>query len=243
MFMKKILLVTLPAILAQCLHAQPNFQESAPADSLYEAARSSFSYAALLSFPKFSPKPQTKGSQYLFDSWVPGSVTDINGVQFSEGYLFNFNKVTQNIYMCLRDSAAAFLLDKNLLRNASFQEGNRPVIFEKTGSPDSVNFYQVLSRGNRYTLYGLTKTWFIESNYYTNGITSTGSMFDEYKEQTSYYIRTGEGKLTELPLKRRAIKNYFSAEKEKVTGFFKEHDTTEQSLDNLLVSLVDYLNR
>ena len=241
--MKKILLVTLPAILAQCLHAQPNFQESAPADSLYEAARSSFSYAALLSFPKFSPKPQTKGSQYLFDSWVPGSVTDINGVQFSEGYLFNFNKVTQNIYMCLRDSAAAFLLDKNLLRNASFQEGNRPVIFEKTGSPDSVNFYQVLSRGNRYTLYGLTKTWFIESNYYTNGITSTGSMFDEYKEQTSYYIRTGEGKLTELPLKRRAIKNYFSAEKEKVTAFFKEHDTTEQSLDNLLVSLVDYLNR
>jgi hypothetical protein len=117
------------------------------------------------------------------------------------------------------------------------------VIFEKTGSPDSVNFYQVLSRGNRYTLYGLTKTWFIESNYYTNGITSTGSMFDEYKEQSSYYIRTGEGKLTELPLKRRAIKNYFSAEKEKVTGFFKEHDTTEQSLDNLLVSLVDYLNR
>ena len=95
--MKKILLVTLPAILAQCLHAQPNFQESAPADSLYEAARSSFSYAALLSFPKFSPKPQTKGSQYLFDSWVPGSVTDINGVQFSEGYLFNFNKVTENI--------------------------------------------------------------------------------------------------------------------------------------------------
>lgn len=228
--------------------AQNSFQETQSQTqtpiTLYEAAQSSFNYSSLPSVPTFSSKAQTIGSQYLFETWVPGSVIDYNGVEFSEGYLFNYNKITQNIYIRLKDSAAAFLVHKNLLRSVMFLDGSNKIIFEKVASLDSNNFYHVLSKGPKYSLYKFTRTNFIASNFFTNGVSSSGNMYDEFKDESTYYLVTTDGKTSIVPLKRKSVKSLFAAEKEKVNSFFRENDTVENSFgEKFLGDLVNYLNR
>jgi hypothetical protein len=208
---------------------------------LYSGAISSFGNS-VPSVPTFSSKAQTIGNQYLFENWVTGTIVDNDGTVFSEGYLFNFNKINQNVYFRLKDSAVAFLINKSLLKSVTLTDGMKTYTLEKVPSLDSNYLYTVLVKGKKYSLYSLTKTNFVAANYFTNGITSSGSMYDEFKDEVKYYVVKADGTKKEVPLKRKAIKTAFESDKEKVAEFFKANDNAGTFGEDFLKSLVESLS-
>ena len=207
---------------------------------LYNQAASTFG-RSVPSVPTFGTKNETIGNQFLFENWVQGTVVDVNGNVFSSGYLFNFNKINQNLYFKLKDTAVAFLVSREEVKSIQLTDGFKNVLLEKVPAIDSNRFYQVLVKGEKYSLYSLTQTSFIAANFFTNGISSTGNMYDEFKDEVKYYVVTSDQKASEVPLKRKAVKKVFEAEKEKVTEFFREHDSAGNFGEGFLKSLVETL--
>ena len=196
----------------------------------------SFENATLPSVPTFKVKDQTVGSQYLYESWVPGTLTGVDGKSYSEGYLFNFNKMTQHVYVRLKDAPQAFLINKTMVGSVDFNDGLRKTHFEKVKTLDSNQLYQVLAKGSKHTLYSFTTTKFTASNYFTNGVSSSGNMYDEYKDESVYYVQYADGHTRQMPLKRKVVKAMFEEEKEKVAQFFKQNDNAEHPFDVKLVA-------
>lgn len=123
-------------------YAQNSYQ------GLYSGAFSSFGNN-IPSVPTFTSKNQTIGNQYLFETWVNGTLTDVDGKVFSDGYLFNYNKVNQNIYFRLKDSAAAFLINKSLVKSITLSDGVKTCTQEKVPAIDNENLCATLVKGTK----------------------------------------------------------------------------------------------
>ena len=191
----------------------------------------------------FGNKPNTVGSQFLFTDWVKGKVINVNGVEFSDGY-YNFNKVSQNLYVQIKDtvSTVAFLVDKDQLKSISLSDGMQSYQLEKVAGLDPEIFYNVLVKGNKYSLYSETKTKFIPSDFETNGLVTSGNNYDEYKDAVTYWVMFADGKFHEVTLKKKSIKSVFEAEKDKVEQFYKTSSILESN-EVFLQSLVNFLNQ
>ena len=191
----------------------------------------------------FSSRPNTVGSQFLFADWVKGEVININGMQFTEG-LYNFNKVSQNLYVQMKDTinTVAFLVDREQLKSIYLSDGIQSFQLEKVPALDPASFYTVLAKGNKYSLYSQVKTKFIGSDFETNGIVSSGNTYDEYKDAVSYWVVFADGSSHEVSLKKKSIKNVFAGEKEKVDQFYKANGDQQQD-ENFLSRLVSSLNQ
>jgi len=191
----------------------------------------------------FGKKTNTVGSQFLFDDWVKGKVINTNGVEFTDG-LYNFNKVSQNLYVEMKDTAntVAFLVDREQLKSISLSDGIHTYLLEKVPALDAGSFYSVLAKGNKYSLYSQVKTKFIASDYETNGIVTSGNTYDEYKDEVSYWVVFADGSAHEISLKKKSIKNVLDAEKEKVDQFYKANADQDQN-ENFLSRLIASLNQ
>ena len=234
----RIKLMTLAIAIAGTLSVQAQNSLSVGGDfqTFSESVQTGISSASLSSF---SRKQDVVGSQYLFRTWVKGSVINKAGVKFSDG-LFNFDKISQNVYIQLKDNTA-FLVDKNQLKTISLSDDTTSYLFEKIPSLNNNTFYNALFKGSKYSLYSLTKTKFIPADYETNGIISSGNMYNEYKDDLTYYVVFSDGSCHEISLKKKSIKNLFESEKNKVDEFFKSND--ELPVDaNFLSLLVKELN-
>lgn len=191
----------------------------------------------------FGDKKNVVGSQYLFSDWVNGTVVNSDGVKFTDGQ-FNFDKITQNLYVKMTDTSAnvAFQVNKSKVRSFSLTDGVVTFNYTKVQSLDSNKLYNSLYKGDKYSLYKDIKTKYIPSDYQTNGIVSSGNLYDEYKDEFTYYIVTPNGPGHEISLRSKAIKAFFAADKDKVDAFFKNH--ANMSVDeNFLVLLVTDLNQ
>jgi hypothetical protein len=225
-------------------NAQKTLQSTTPeVHNFYETAQSGFNSYSIPKVPSFERKAETVGNQYLFEDWVSGVVVNIDGVSFGDGYLFNYNKLSQNLYVKVKDTAAAFLVNKHQLKSIWLTDGTRQFLLERVAAIDSNYFYNAIVKSNKYSLYSLTKTKFIASNYVTNGMTSSGNLYDEFKDEVVYYIVFPDGTAKTIPSKKKAIKSLFEADKEKVEEFYKNNDNANNSFgESFLKSLVEYLN-
>ncbi|MER3497874.1 MAG: hypothetical protein C4308_04195 [Chitinophagaceae bacterium] len=195
------------------------------------------------SVTSFKKKGDVVGSQFLFTDWVKGMITANSGIQFSDG-LFNFDKMGQKLFVLVSDSGKtnSFAIDKSQVKSVTLTDGNKSYTFERIPSLNKDQLYILLAKGPKYSLYASVKTTFIASDYSTNGIVSSGNMYDEYKDEYSYNIVLADGSVHEISLKRKAIKTFFAADKVKLEEFLKTHD--DSSIDEKFLSLlVVYLNQ
>ena len=189
----------------------------------------------------FAPAKSTVGTRFLFSDWVKATVVDNSGTRFSNG-LFNFDKVGQNLYMQLPDTNAVLHVDKHQVKSISFSDGAVTYMLKKVPALDTNYFYNALVEGNKYSLYRLTKTTFIPSNYQSNGIVTTGNLYDEYKDEVTYYVIFPDGSAHETSLKKKSVKSLLAAEKAKVDNFFKAF--SDQAFDEeMFTLLVQSLNQ
>jgi len=223
--------------------AQPGLQTQ-PGDHLLGDWRNFAEQTQVtLQLHPFSKRPNTIGSQFLFDDWVKGTIINMNGVEFTEG-LFNFNKVSQNLYVQMKDTAnnVAFLVDREQLKSIALSDGVQSYLLEKVAALDPGSFYTVLSKGKKYSLYSQVTTKFIASNFETNGIVTSGNSYDEYKDELTYWVVFADGSVHELSLKKKSIKTVFDADKDKVDQFYKDNSALGQN-EIFLSSLVTFLNQ
>ena len=86
-------------------------------------------------------------------------------------------------------------------------------------------------------MYKFIKTTFIKSDYHTNGLSETGKPYDEYKDESDYYIVTiAEKKFQQFDLKKKSIKTTFGSVSSRTDEFFAQHKndiTDEQFLKDL----------
>jgi len=197
----------------------------------------SFQTSIIMQRNHFAQKANTVGNQYLFTDWVRGSVVDSKGAKFDG--LFNLDKIGQNLYLKLDTSSNnAFMVDKQQVQFVSLSDGSASYEFEKIPSMKNDKLYCTLVKG-KYSLYSFAKTKFIASNYSTNGIATSGNLYDEFKDEVSYYVIFPDGTSKEISLKKKSIKSVLEAEKEKIDLFFKSNEFAldENSLKSLIKSL------
>lgn len=192
--------------------------------------------------PTFLMKQDTKGSRYLYESWVEGSVTGTDGVVYnSPKFRYNYDKINGKLFMLL-DSVTVVELSSGDIAGFSLKSDGRVLVFERLKNSTDLNFYQPLYKNEKgYCLYKLVTTKFKKADYQTNGIIESGNKFDEYTDQDEYFILSPKQELSKIIFKKKNIEKALDTESSKVEIFFSEHKG--ETLDESFVKeLLQYLN-
>jgi hypothetical protein len=192
--------------------------------------------------PMIHTKEATQGSRYLFKDWAHGYI--INAQDFliqSPGFLLNYDKISGNLILT-QDKVSAIAIDKDKTKSFTlFDSFNQPYTFALVPGIDKSHYVQVIAAGNNYNIFKLIKTKFVAANYSTDGLASTGNNFDEYADETTYYVIGKSGNPQKITLKKKSLKEAFNDDQVKLNQYFKTNDGDID--DNYLKDLGGYMNK
>lgn len=192
--------------------------------------------------PVFTHKEETKGSRYVFNEWANGSVTNADNSIFNNpAYFYNYDKIEGGL-LITQDKQSAIEPDRAKIKSFTiYVDKENPLEYENIPSVDNNHFVEVISKGNKYRIYKLTKTKFVKSDYHTDGIVTTGNSFDEYVDEDSYFVlNVQNNQVQKLSLKKKSLKEAFASEGERLNRFFSEN--SDNAINELfLKNLGDYL--
>jgi hypothetical protein len=208
---------------------------STPANTFYRMS----------ALPAFSIKEDTKGNRYLLaDRWGQGVViTRADSLVDNKALKFNFDKIQQKLYTT-RDLNTIIELDKNEIKAFAIKDGDSLLIFDRVAAIDSSRYFVVLvpAVSRKYALYRDLRTRFVKSDYHSDGMTESGNPYDEYVDNSIYYVVLPGGlKARRLEMNKKYIKSILPEEGNKVNEFFSKHRYDEIS-ETLLKDLINYLN-
>ncbi len=195
------------------------------------------------SLPVFTHREDTRGSRYLFDKWVSGSVTDSgNNVINNNSYLFNYDKISKKLLLT-QDMKSVIEIEKAGIKSFTLKNEGNYVVFECIPLIDNTNFLQSLVKGNdKYSLFKSVKTKFEKSDFHSDGLVESGKPYDEYVDEAEYFVVFPGGKEDKkIIFKQKSIKDVFSSETEKLKSFFSQH-RDEPIDETYLIALVLFLN-
>jgi hypothetical protein len=166
------------------------------------------------------------GSRYLFDTFVPGYFTYTADKKFyDKRCLFNYEKVSGFILLTV-DRQNVKEVDREQIKSFTlYDKTDRRYDFEQVPEIDKFHYLQVLASGSKYKIYKLIKT-----NYIASGVTHTasgdkGQDYDQYLDETEYYVLNVQtNQVQKIELKKKAIKQAFQNEAEKVNKFMSENN-------------------
>ena len=190
-----------------------------------------------------SQKGDTHGSRFLFNNWVHGfAVTPDNTLKQNDSYLFNYDKIEGNLIFTSDNKGIHQVVKQEVYQFDLYDGNGRQYMFEEVPAIDMKRYMQVLASGSKYKIYKDLGTKFIKANYTTNGITSSGNNYDEYVDESVYYVvKLPGGQPQKLALRKKALKTAFAADADKVNKFLTGNDGDID--DNYLIKLGDYMNQ
>lgn len=193
--------------------------------------------------PVFTHTEATRGSRYLFDDWAEGTVLSTkDSVIKNPNYHFNYDKISGALLLS-ENKTNAIEIDKGQVKAFTLhKDGGRFETFEFVPEIDPTHFVEVLSGGKKYKIYKQLNTKFIKNNYRTDGMTSSGNNYDEYVDESTYYVMDVKTQqLRKITLKKKALKEAFAADATKVDSYLT---TNGGSIDDIYVAnLGNYLNQ
>ncbi len=196
------------------------------------------------SLPVFSHKEDTKGNRYLFDKWVKGTILTANNYTIdNKDYLFNFDKITNDIFMTL-DQKVVVEINKVEFKSFTLHSEDTSFTFKHVDAINTTDFFQVLAEHNtKYSLYKKIHTLLIKSNYTTDGIFENGKPYDEYVDHPDYFIVFPGGKIVKkVTINSKQIKNTLSMEQEKLHQYYAQNKD-QFITENFLIGLINYINQ
>ena len=123
-----------------------------------------------------------------------------------------------------------------------FGDHDKLVTFVKLPAVDAAHYVQLLASGKKYNIYKTIKTKFVHSDYVNTGVSSHGNDYDEYIDDSDYYVADGQGNQPKkLSLRKKSIKEAFAADADKVNKFMSENSGDID--DDYLSKLGAYLNQ
>ena len=190
----------------------------------------------------FSFKDETKGSRYLFHNWVKGSVIDSASHLFNNPtFLFNYDKMNHGLLLTVDKKDVNEIEKVDIKSFTLINEKGAPVVFVRIPFIDSAVFFQPIGENSGdYAAYKLTTTKFVKANFKTDGMVETGKNYDEYVDNTEYYIVYNSDKeFKKVELSRKSLKKAFAGNP-KATAYFiqsKSDDVDENYLNYLMRAL------
>ena len=238
--MKLILLGILTLVFSKNIFAQISAPSIETTFQNYLRAQSGNQYTGS-ALPVFLIKEDTKGNRYLYEKWVSGSILGVDEVVYnSSKYLFNYDKLSQKLFMLL-DSNRVLELNSGDIAGFTLRDDTSEYHFERLKNSTNLNFYQPLYKDEKgYSLYKLLKTKYVKANYQTNGIIESGNKYDEYLDDEQFFISSAKEELNRIDFKRKSIEKVLDNESTKVKSFFDQHKgdkLDENFVKNLLRSL------
>ena len=191
--------------------------------------------------PSFMIKENTRGNRYLYENWVDGSVTGVNGVVYeSPKFKYNYDKISRKLFLRM-DTTTVIELSSGDIAGFNLKSDGKVLVFERLKNSTDLNFYQPVYKNEKgYSLYKLLTTKFNRADYQSNGIVESGNKYDEYVDTKEYFILSAKGEMTKIVFKKKAIEKALEKESPKVQAFFSSHksDTVDETfVKNLLESL------
>ena len=185
---------------------------------------------------------QIKGSQYLFEDWTSGSVTTTENITYSNKYLFNYDKVKQNLYLKYTEQAGLIiLLDKSIIK--TFTISNR--IYRNATSVDPAlkqSFYEILVADSNICLYKSTLTKFIKADPTNIMNVQTGNFASEFIDDVTYFVTLIGGAMKKINFSKTSIKKLLIDKSDKVDSYFNNH--LESEIDEpFLIDMIHFLNK
>ena len=194
--------------------------------------------------PVFMPKDETKGTQYLFEKWVPGIVLNEKGEQIKNDlYLYNYDKMGK-VLLFTQDQVNIIELDMKTVNGFSLLYKDEPRTYFKMTILDKEDYYQLLSAAKiKYALYKRTTTKIVKANYVSTGLTSTGNNYDEFVDDNRYFVYSEKDKsFAAVDLKKKSIKAVLENEKPKVDEWFLQNGNADID-EAFLKGLITFLNK
>jgi hypothetical protein len=195
--------------------------------------------------PVFNHKEDTKGTRYLFEKWVSGTVIDSGGNTFhASSFVYNYDKVTRNLLLT-QDMNQVVEVDKAIVRAFTLKADGNEYSFEKVDVIDKSGCLQVLvKKEGKYALYKYVKAKFVKSDYHTDGMVESGNPYDEYVDESRYFILYPDGTtFHELPMRMKPLRELLSSEAGgKAAAYLKEH-RYDFVKPELLVGLISAMNQ
>jgi phage-related tail fiber protein len=241
--MKRTSFFLFALILTSFVYAQSSVESQTVGNALNEVSGLQSSHVA--SMVSFSHKENTKGSRYLFDNWVKGSVVNKNDVLINnENFSFNYDKISNELYLT-SDKKQSIEIDKEQIKSFILKDNSgKEYDFVRVDAIKPNTFFQSLSTvaGNKFAAYKWTKTRFKKSDYRTDGLTESGNNYDEYVDESTYYaVDLKTNTVIPFELKKKSIKEAFGTDKPNTDKYFSEHKEDDFN-DDFITGLVNYLN-
>jgi hypothetical protein len=198
------------------------------------------------SWDKFLPtvyhKDATVGSPFLISIYVQGLVVNqLDSIINKPDYLYNYDKITGNLLL-KRNNQDPIAVNRNQVNMFCLKLDKGGFIFMRVPLINANEYFQVISKGSKYSCYKLYKNVFVSANQKsTNGYTPDGKNYDEYKDVETYYmIDESKQEWSVYELTKKSIRKALSEQSPVVEQFIKDHkgdDITESYMAQLLNKL------
>lgn len=191
----------------------------------------------------FNDEESTKGTRFLFNNWEKGdSVITRYGIALNvSSYLFNYDKMTGSL-LASENRKEALAVSASGIQSFKLAFANRQYNFEHVNVIDSSKFFLALVKNKeKYSLYREFVVKFIPSNYRNDGLIATGTLDNEYKDESRYYLLMPDATFRLIVFKPKAIKDILIKEKDKADQFFSRHKEDDIN-ESFLIHLINEVN-
>ena len=193
--------------------------------------------------PSFSAKEETVGNRFLFDRWVHGKVINFSdSVLNKPELLLNYDKINQSLLL-FQDNKFVIEVYPEQIKGFVLSDGNKTCSFEHLPQVAKQGFVQALIKNDKYSLYKRVRTRFIKADYASNGISESGSNFDEYRDESTYFIVFNSGKeFRRIEPRKKSIRDALPFESKKIDLYFF-NNSPELIDETFMIGLVNNLNK
>ena len=192
--------------------------------------------------PQVYHREGLQGSPFFLTAYVSGLVVNqIDTVIDKPDYLYNYDKVSGNLLL-KRGNESPIAVNRNQVKYFCLKADKGGYIFERVMLINPNDYFQVLFKGLKYSLYKQIKSKFIPANQKTDGYSSAGKDFDEYRDLYTFFIvDQKKGEPVEFELSKKSIRKALPAENAFIEQYFKDHKG--EDMDELYVQhLIEKLN-
>jgi hypothetical protein len=199
------------------------------------------------SWDKFLPtvyhKEATVGSPFLISLYVQGLVVNqLDSVINKPDYLYNYDKITGNLLL-IRNKLDPIAVNRDQVNMFCLKLDKGGFIFMRVRLINANEYFQVISKGSKYSCYKLYKNALVKANQQSSsGYMPDGKNYDEYKDVETYYmLDETKQEWSIFELTKKSIRKTLGSQSPAVEQYIKDHQGDEIS-ESYVAHLLDKLN-
>jgi hypothetical protein len=193
-------------------------------------------------------KDATKGSPFLFDEWVPGTLILSDLSRTNDSFLFKFDTYHKEVW-ARKIGGDSVIPYADYIRQIDLRHPDgRTWVFKKYSLEPSgaVQFYQPVYEGTKFTLVKEERKILVKANFVERGVYTTGLPYDRYEGlATEYFIQTQKDQpFKKISLKKNALTDLVPARHaEEVEAFCKKEKIHKTLTEQEAAKLLGFLDR